>query len=56
MNVKDERIYKLFLRGLSLAQIARKIGMPDNIQRVKDGLHRKGVRSVLEPVEEPDHA
>ena len=52
MNIKDERIYKLFLRGLSLAQIARKIGQPDDLQRVKDGLHRKGVRSVLEPVVE----
>ena len=42
MNTKDERIVKLFLRGLSLEQIARKIGMPDNVQRVREGLERKG--------------
>ncbi len=43
MNHKDERIFKLWSRGLTIAQIARKIGMPDNLQRVLDGLTRKGV-------------
>lgn len=42
-NYKDERIYKMYLRGLSIAQIARKIGTPDNTLRVIAGLQRKGV-------------
>jgi len=43
LNTKDERIAKLFNRGLSIAQIARKIGDPKNIQRVIEGLQRKGL-------------
>ena len=45
MNKKDERIYKLWLRGLTVAQIARKLGMDSSYgwERVKDGLSRKGV-------------
>lgn len=43
MNHKDERIAKLFAKGLSVKQIARKIGMPDNEQRVIEGLERKGL-------------
>jgi transposase-like protein len=42
-NHKDERIYRLYLRGLTIEQIARKIGMPDNTLRVVAGLQRKGV-------------
>lgn len=44
-NQKDERIAKLWRRGLSIEQIARKIGMPTGAgtQRVKEGLKRKGL-------------
>ena len=42
-NHKDERIYKLYIRGLTIEQIARKIDMPDNTLRVIAGLQRKGV-------------
>ena len=44
-NMKDERIYKLHKRGLTVPQIARKLGndMPTGIERIKDGLSRKGV-------------
>ena len=44
MNHKDERIYKLFLKGLTIEQIARKCGFPNNVQRVLDGLTRKGIK------------
>ena len=43
MNTKDARIFKLYLRGLTLEQISRKIGMPGDIERVKAGLLRKGI-------------
>lgn len=42
-NHKDERILKLYNRGLSLEVIARKIGMPGNLKRIQEGLERKGV-------------
>lgn len=42
-NHKDERIAKLFSKGLSVEQIARKIGHPDNTDRVVLGLLRKGL-------------
>lgn len=42
MNVKDKRIVKLWLKGLSVRQIARKIGMPENLRRVEEELIREG--------------
>lgn len=39
-NHKDERIAKLWRKGLSVPVIARKIGMPGNEQRVLEGLRR----------------
>lgn len=42
-NHKDERIYQMYLRGLSIAQIARKIGTPDNTLSVIAWLQREGV-------------
>jgi len=44
MNHADERIKKMFHRGLSLATIARKLGRPGDIQRVLDGLKRAGIK------------
>lgn len=41
-NHKDARIMKLHRKGLSLAQIARKIGMPNNVERVQQALERHG--------------
>lgn len=41
MNTKDKRIAKLFRKGLSIEQIARKIGMPSNLERVREGLERE---------------
>jgi hypothetical protein len=46
MNQKDERIIKLYRKGLSLAVIAKKIGYTDieeGIQRVKEGLKRNNI-------------
>lgn len=43
MNTKDKRIAKLYRKGLSPEQIARKIGMPGNIERVASGLRREGL-------------
>lgn len=37
---KDERIIKLWKRGLTTEQIARKIGAPLDLERVKDALRR----------------
>lgn len=44
-NHKDERIYKLYLyiRGLTIEQIARKIDMLDNTLNIIAGMQRKGV-------------
>lgn len=42
-NHKDERIAKLFHKGLCVEQIARKLGHPDNTDRVVLGLLRKGL-------------
>jgi hypothetical protein len=41
-NHIDARIVKLHDRGLDPEQIARKIGRPEAIQRVLDGLCRAG--------------
>lgn len=42
-NQKDERIRKLWRRGVPIPAIARKLGMPGNEQRVVDGLKRLGL-------------
>ena len=47
MNTKDKRILKLWLKGLSVKQIARKIGCPDNTERVVEGLLREGIEIVI---------
>ena len=47
INTKDKRIAKLWNKGLSLAQIARKIGMPGNLDRVIEGLHREGLAEIV---------
>lgn len=43
---KDERIIKLWKRGLTIEQIARKIGNPDDKGRVKDALRRRDENEV----------
>ena len=45
INKTDKRIIKWYLQGISLQNIARRIGRPGDIQRVKDGL----IRGRLEP-------
>lgn len=42
MNTKDLRIAKLFRRGIPIETIAKKIGMPNNPDRVIQGLIRTG--------------
>lgn len=43
MNTKDLRILKLHARGLTVEQIARKIGDPQNTERVLKALARAGL-------------
>jgi len=44
INKTDKRIAKMWLRGnKSLESIARKLGRPGDIERVKDGLKREGL-------------
>ena len=43
MNKKDERIYKLYMKGLPIKSIMKKVGIIDE-QRIKDALKRKGVK------------
>lgn len=40
MNHTDERVLKLFRRGVSIPAIARKIGRPDDFERVRAALRR----------------
>lgn len=47
MNTKDKRIAKLWNKGLTVDQIARKIGMPGNRERVLQGLKREGFASLF---------
>jgi len=43
-NKTDKRIAKMWLKGnKDLESIARKIGRPNNIDRVKEGLKREGL-------------
>lgn len=46
-NHKDARIKKLAAKGLTIEQIARKLGAPDDLERVRAGLKRL----KIEPVE-----
>lgn len=39
----DARIVKDFRRGCSVERIARKIGRPDDVQRVREALQRAGL-------------
>jgi len=43
MSNKDGRIAKLWRAGLTVEQIARKLGVPDNVKRVQEGLARSGI-------------
>ena len=45
----DKRIIKLFRRGTSLASIARKIGRPGDVDRVK-----RAIRKVIDNFDELD--
>ena len=40
-NQKDARIWKLADKGLTVAQIVRKIGSPNDLKRVEDALTRR---------------
>ena len=42
-NHTDARILKLYAKGLSLEQIARKIGRPNDVPRVKSALLKHGI-------------
>jgi len=44
INKTDLRIAKWFRMGISIERIARKIGRPGDIERVKDGLKREGIK------------
>ena len=41
INLTDKRIAKMFLQGISLEKIAKRIGRPGDIQRIKEGLIRE---------------
>ena len=43
INKTDERIYKLYQKGISIEKIAKCIGRPGDIERVKAGLIRKKI-------------
>ena len=45
----EERILKLARKGLSPAQIARKIGRPSDIPRVLEALKRAGINPRINP-------
>ena len=44
MNKTDKRIAKWYHEGVSLEKIAKRIGRPNDIQRVKEGLIREGIK------------
>ena len=44
MNHTDLRILKEHRRGLTPEQIARKIGRPGDVQRVREALERAGLK------------
>jgi len=43
-NPTDARILKLLAQGMSLERIAKRIGRPDDLARVRDTLKRHGVK------------
>ena len=47
LNHTDQRIIKLYKRGLSLRSISNKIGRPGDIERVK-----KAIRKVVDNLDE----
>ena len=52
MNPKDERIYKLWKKGMPASRIARKLGLPENdvgLKRIEDALVRKGAVQRVGP-------
>ena len=42
-NVTDLRIVKMFRQGISLDKIAKRIGRPNDIKRVKETLIRENI-------------
>ena len=46
MNPTDARIIKLARQGMTLDRIAKRIGRPDDLQRVRDALERAGIKSA----------
>ena len=40
LNITDKRILKQWHKGKTLARIAKLIGRPDDIERIKEGLKR----------------
>jgi len=44
LNKTDLRIVKWWRMGVTLEKIAKRIGRPGDIQRVKDGLKREGIK------------
>jgi len=40
MNLKDKRILKMAAKGMTIAQIAKKLGAPDDLQRVRDVIEK----------------
>ena len=40
MNETDKRIIKLFLQGVTPQRIAKRIGRPDDVERVMDAIRR----------------
>ena len=45
MNLKDARILKFWNDGCSVERIAKKLGTPQNIERVIQGLERCGIKA-----------
>ena len=39
----DKKIIAEFRKGKTLSRISRRIGRPDDIERVKEGLERRGI-------------
>lgn len=44
LNKTDKRIAKWYRMGVTLEKIAKRIGRPNDIQRVKEGLKREGIK------------
>ena len=46
MNATDARILKLHAQGMTLERIAKRIGRPDDLARVRDALARHGIKEA----------